>query len=219
LLYAAFILLDGDVTIDTVNDALAADEEEKEPPDWYYTLVSPGGVSADAGSSSVFVIDLPAGTYAVHHDTPGVPHQAVELTVTGDMPAVLSPIESPVTVTMTEMAFAVSGTITSGSQVIQFTNDGAAPHSATILGVPDGTTAEDFLDVISSFLTGSTPTTDLDPSSWVPAGDTSLMSPGATIWTDLAFEAGTYVLACFVLDAETGSPHIMLGMIDTIIVD
>ncbi len=41
---------------------------------------------------------------------------------------------------------------------------------------------------------------------------------GATEWIAVDLEAGTYILACFVADIESGVPHAFFGMVDVVTV-
>jgi hypothetical protein len=147
---------------------------------------------------------------------------AHELIVTGDMPEDLPLVDADVTIEMVEMAFNLSGDLSSSHHVIEVINAGAQPHFAEFLGVPDGTTVEDFMDLVASFGGGPDATpeeTRLSMTDISPAFMTGVLSPGATMWSELSLDPGTYLLVCFVPDTETGIPHAMLGMVDIYIIE
>jgi hypothetical protein len=101
-------------------------------------------------------------------------------------------------------------------------NTGAQPHFAEFMGVPDGTTVQDFMDLMASFAAGPNATpaeTRLSIADISPAFMTGLLSPGVTMWAELSLDPGTYLLVCFVPDPETGAPHAMLGMIEAYVVE
>jgi hypothetical protein len=221
ILAAVFQEMPDDATIEEMT-ALLTDTEVTAPPDWYYTVHSAGGATARPGESIRFVVDLEAGRYMVHWDNvvPGL--SAHQLIVTGDMPEDLPLIDADVTIEMVEMAFNLSGDLSSGDHVVEVINAGAQPHFAEFLGVPDGTTVEDFMDLVASFGGGpdATPAeTRLSMTDISPAFMTGVLSPGATMWSELSLDPGTYLLVCFVPDTETGIPHAMLGMVDVYIIE
>lgn len=202
--------------------ALLTDPEVTVPPDWYYTVHSAGGASAQPGASRRFVVDLAEGRYMVHWDNvvPGL--SAHELVVTGDMPADLPQVDADMSIEMLEMSFNLEGALTSGEHILEVTNVGAQPHFAEFMGVPDGTTVQDFVDLMASFAAGpdATPVeTSLSIADISPGFMTGVLSPGVTMWAELSLDPGTYLLVCFVPDPETGAPHAMLGMVGAYVVE
>lgn len=220
-LAAVFQQMPEGFTIEEMTDLLT-DPEVSAPPDWYYTVHSAGGASAQPGETTRFIVDLEAGQYMVHWDDviPGL--TAHELVVTGDFPSDVPEVGADVSIEMLEMAFNLSGELTSGDHILEVTNTGAQPHFAEFMGVPEGTTVEDFMDLMASFGggPGATPVeTKLTIADISPAFMTGVLSQGVTMWTEFSVDPGTYLLVCFVPDPETGAPHAMLGMVEVYIVE
>ena len=213
-LYAAFLQLPDDVTIDDFS-ALLTDPETTQPPDWYYSTFSPGGISATQGEESWVVIDLPAGAYAVHSDTPESGLPAAGIQVTGELPTDLPAPSAQAKVDMVEMMFHLDPPIVAGAQILEVTNSGEQMHFFTLASVPAGTTVEDFMSLAASF--SGTPTdSSLSFEAIQPYFDTSNQSPGTTAWAALDIVPGTYLALCFVPDPATGTPHAMLGMVNVL---
>jgi hypothetical protein len=62
---------------------------------------------------------------------------------------------------------------------------------------------------------------DATPTGGGPSGRDLLgigglgwLTPGATAWTEVDLEPGTYFALCYVFDPETGQPHVANGMVD-----
>ncbi|MGI8963198.1 MAG: hypothetical protein ACR2GI_01690, partial [Thermomicrobiales bacterium] len=118
-----------------------------------------------------------------------------------------------------EMSFAIEGELLAGPQVIEFVNAGVQPHFLIMLKVPEGTTIDDFLALAATFGDpAATPQSALSFDDIFSVVDTADQSSGVTTWIAAELESGTYILACFVSDPETGAPHAMLGMIDVVTV-
>lgn len=209
-IYAAFLQLPEGVTADDFS-ALLTDPETMGPPEWYSTTFSPGGISATPGEESWVVLDLPAGAYAVHTDTPEAGLPAVALEVTGEMPADLPVPAATAKVDMVEMMFHFDPPIVVGPQIVEVVNSGEQMHFFTLAAVPPGTTVEDFMGLAASF-TGTPTESPLAFEDIQPYFDTANQSPGTTSWAAINVDPGTYLAVCFVSDAETGAPHAMLGM-------
>ncbi|MDQ1372878.1 MAG: hypothetical protein QOJ09_216 [Actinomycetota bacterium] len=96
--------------------------------------------------------------------------------------------------------------IKSGEHTLEFKNNGPSPHEMTLYKVAAGKTAAD----VQKALTGATPATG--PPPFAGAGGGSGIAPGTSTFPTINFDAGTYVVTCFVPDPKTGKPHIALGM-------
>ena len=189
-------------------------------PSWYYETEIAGGVYAPAGETAYAVIDLSAGEWMLWGDLPEAPQAPVPVIVTGEAPADQPTPAADVTIAMQEMSFSVDGSLTAGPQTIALTNAGQQPHFLLMIGVPEGTTPEDFLALSAAFAG--------DPTASPPAGlsfqelttgiESTDLSSGGTVWLHADLAAGTYVLACFFPDQETGAPHAFLGMVDVVTV-
>ena len=86
-------------------------------------------------------------------------------------------------------------------------NNGDTIHFVQFMPVKHGTTdAEIQADLTSSNQSGPGPFLG-------PGLSTGVISPGKQIvFSSASLEPGTYVLVCFVADAETGMPHAFMGM-------
>lgn len=204
-------------------DGEAAPAEEEGgtgAPSWYYETEIAGGVYAPAGETAYAVIDLSAGEWMLWGDLPEAPQAPVPVIVTGEAPADQPTPAAAVTIAMQEMSFSVDGSLTAEPQTIALTNAGQQPHFLLMIGVPEGTTPEDFLALSAAFAG--------DPTASPPAGlsfqelttgiESTDLSSGGTVWLHADLAAGTYVLACFFPDQETGAPHAFLGMVDVVTV-
>jgi hypothetical protein len=201
----------------------AGQEQEQEggegPPAFYYEVPIAGGIYAEPGTTTSTVLDLNAGEWVLWAEDPAAPQKPVPLVVTGEAPANQPEPTADATITGLEMSFTVEGELAAGPQVIKFVNGGEQPHFLLMLKVPDGTTVDDFLALSATFDNPSaTPPGNLSFEDVVASVNTADQSGGTTTWISADLDAGTYILACFVPDPETGAPHAMLGMIDTVIV-
>jgi len=205
------------------DEASPAAEEgggDEGPPPFYYETGLAGGTYAFPGETAYAVIDLTAGEWILWAEDPGASQAPVPVTVTGEPPADQPAPTADVTVEMSDHAFAFDPPLAAGPQVIELANVGEQPHFFLLLGVPEGTTIEDFLALSATFG---------DPAATPPAGlsfedvtegfNTGDQSAGVTAWYAADIEAGTYVAVCFVTDPETGMPHALLGMAEVVVVE
>ena len=202
-------------------EATPADEEGGAgAPSWYYETGIAGGVYAPAGGTAYAVIDLSAGEWMLWGDLPEAPQAPVPVIVTGEAPADQPTPAADVTIAMQEMSFGVDGGLTAGPHTIALTNAGQQPHFLLMVGVPKGTTPDDFLALSAAFARDPTasPPAGLSFEELTPVIQSTDLSSGGTVWLNADLAAGTYVLACFFPDPETGAPHAFLGMVDVVTV-
>ncbi len=178
-----------------------------------------GGVSVIApGVTGTTTLDLMAGNYMMVCFVPnaeGIPHvalgMALPITVTGSefhpTPRSLAakPPEPTVSMDMVEFGFELSGTITSGPQVIQANNTGAQDHEFLVVQLEPGATVEVFLEAVE---TGGP-----EPPPGRPLGGLQAISPGGQGFVTIDFAPGNYALVCGLPDGATGAPHFALGML------
>jgi len=191
-------------------------------PDWLYQTVFPGGVSSYPPAQDAYaVIELAAGDWKVNLDRypaqegdPEPTDQVKSLTVTGEA-AQADPIDGALDITAYSYGFELPESIASGPQIWHFRNGGSQPHFFVLFGVPEGTTADQLMQLVM-----------FDPSSGTPIpegglqfedirsiGDGQLLSPDRAEWLGEDLTPGTYALVCFIPDRVTGQPHAMMGMI------
>jgi hypothetical protein len=137
---------------------------------------------------------------------------AAPLQVTGDLPAATT-VAGAVPVTMKEYTFEIPASVTSGPQIWEMGNTGTQPHFLVLFGVPDGTTMNQVLATVNTFMTGTPAADALGFEDIHDVYDSSFISPGQHTWIQLDLDPGTYAAVCFFGDKATGQPHALLGMI------
>lgn len=187
------------------------------PPDWYMDAHFGGGAVLAQGTESWAVVDLTPGTWIA--TTPYGSTLGVQFEVTGDMPADLAEPEANVTVELMEMVINVAdGAFVAGDNVVTVKNIGATLHFLDVSKIPDGATKDDVAKVFDAMMSGGTPPAGLSESDMVPVESMPEQSPKVQQTLPLTLEAGTYMLACWVTDPESGMPHAMMGMYDVVTV-
>ena len=204
------------------------------PPDFFFEMVWNGGISTLAGETRGVVLDLTPGewTAALHAygpeaedgiDTP------VTVTVTGEMPELEDPT-GHVEIGLVDMDFVVPDSFTAGPQVWQVTNNGQQVHHLVLSRVPEGTTEEQVMELVSSFFAppaaspeaGAAATPVIEPGlAFEDIEDvffTPPLSPDQFNLYAMDLEPGTYAMICFLPD-PSGTPHVMLGMVEIVTVE
>lgn len=222
------------------NDQLIALFEEAfsgegppEIPDVFYDIVFNGGVSTLPGETGEVVLDLTPGEwtfnlYSFDEATGEYSNNGTSVNVTGEMPDVEAPADA-VEIGMGEMYFEVSAEIVAGPQIWQLVSEGQQPHHLNLSSVPEGTTVEQIMELAASFgppaspeaspVTAASPAAP--PLSFEDVQDVFYsipMSGDTTNFVALDLEPGTYAMICF-LPAPDGTPHVMLGMVEVVVVD
>lgn len=222
----------------TIDDYVALAEEannseEWVPPDVFYEIVFNGGVTTGAGETAGAVVDLTPGEWYANvfaFDPEGEASSDVPkaVTVTGEMPALEDPA-GIVQISMAEMYFEVPDTMTSGPQVWRVENTGEQVHHVVLWGVPDGTTSEQVLTLLTSMGPPASPAAGASNSA-TPAEPalgfedlqdlfgTPLFSSGQFGHYEVDLAPGTYVMVCFLPD-PTGMPHFLMGMVEVFTVE
>jgi len=213
--------------------ALAAGRDDLAQPGWTYV----GGTNTfQKGVPVSFAVYLKPGEYSIAasyylEDSEEI-MKLVPLTVTdAATPVAGSPAASPaaspvatnapeadVTLEMTDnLEYIVSpGVVPAGPQIWEITNTGMHhSHHVVMFGVPDGVTAEDIIAEFSALFAGTPPAESSISASMMPAGYAALQSGGQTTWNEFDLSPGTYAVICFIIDIETGRPHLMDGMVTT----
>jgi len=152
------------------------------------------------------------------------------------------PAPQVATFTATDFAFSGPDTIAPGMTEIRMVNTGAQEHHLILGRLDDGKTAADVMEALAkdpnaepawlswrggagSVLAGdsSAAVSDLAPGAkgpppGKPMGGNGAISPGQSNYWTVTLTPGTYLLVCFVPDPADGAPHVMKGMIQTIVV-
>lgn len=213
-------------------DAVTAAFEEAEsgpmfvPPDFFFEMVFNGGATSLAGETGEVVLQLAPGEWVVilftyDPETDEDTDNFQNLTVTGEMPAG-EEVAGAVEIVMAEMYFELPDTLATGPQIWKVVNNGQQVHHVILAGVPDGTTEEQVLELINSEFAGppASPEAGATPVESVlsfedvtDVFDTLLFSSGQANWYEVDVQPGTYAMICFMPD-PSGTPHVMLGMIE-----
>lgn len=217
----------------TSDDLLAAFESAEEGglPEWFYEMVSGGGVSAEPGGSDGVILDLSPGEWVFNlytYDeafTTDV-NTPVTVTVTGEMPAVEEP-EAAVVAAMVDFDFQFTTPVPAGANVWKIVNDGAEPHHLILSQVPEGTTEDDVMELVMSMFgpPSATPEGSVSPAEpalsiedTLDVYETLILSSGRAMWAEVNLEPGTYAAICFIPSPD-GTPHVMKGMIEVFTVE
>jgi len=212
-----FTILPSSVTLDQAVADLQGSGNTTPP--WVYDATWAGGPNPYAGQTDAVVVDLTAGSWSVAFDRQSDSDQqpqdsAQPLEVTAGTPTAASPVAAAgaVTVNMKEYTFELPA-ISSGAQIWDMTNTGTQPHFMVLFGVPDGTTMQQVLHTVNSFVTGTPEADALGFQDLHDIYDTAFISPGQHLGIQLNLDPGTYAAVCFFSDKDTGQLHAMMGMI------
>ncbi len=214
--HAQFFRLEGGHTLDELMQAAAAlGEESVALPDWAVWMGGPGLLSA--GQTAETIADFPAGHYAFIcflEEPDGVPHAAKgmlgEFTLSGEkntaeLPAADFTITGEDDGTGKSYSFGLPASVKAGEAVMEFKNAGSEPHEMQVARVPGNLTLEQVLGV---FFEQTAPPEGFE---YVALGGPQAIEPGDSTRARINFEAGRYILICFIPSPE-GAPHAALGM-------
>ncbi len=197
----------------TMDDVMALLESEGAPPAW---TIFVGGATAAGGDQEAFISHLTPGQYGMFsfgqaEDAPPDAAQGMVGTFTvtdeangareDDLPAAAASVD------LLNYAFAIDGDIKAGDQLLRVSNKGTEMHEMVVFRLRDGATFEQFQEMLSA---------EGPPEGEPPADHVAgtFVSPGATTYTTLHFDAGNYVLICFLPSPEHDmAPHFAMGMV------
>jgi hypothetical protein len=224
------------ITPDEVNAAFAEAEASPVfvPPDFFYDMTWNGGVWALPGETRDAVLDLAPGewyaAFTSYDPETGdeVDRSETMVTVTGEMPTVEEPA-GVVDIGLVDMDFVVPDTLAAGPQIWRVQNNGLQIHHLVLLGVPEGTTEDDVMELSAMFAAPppASPEAGASPIVAMPALNpdevtdeyfTLLFSRGQFNLVEVDLAPGTYAMVCFMPD-PSGTPHVMLGMIEIVVVE
>jgi hypothetical protein len=182
------------------------------PPFLYDATILGGPGEIQPGESAQALLKIPAGDWAVFPE--GNQPPAMISAVEGADSNTTDPT-ADVTVEAGDFFFSgFSDGVQAGQQLWAITNTGKQPHMLVLAKVPDGTTEQQILDLMTSQDTGTPVPGALKESDaqFIPTG-ILLLSSAETMWLPTNLDAGTYAALCFVTDPATGQPHVMEGMV------
>jgi hypothetical protein len=120
--------------------------------------------------------------------------------------------EAAATIELNDIEFILpEGDVPAGPQVYKVTNVGQQPRQVVLWSTPRALTVEDFEQSFASFQTGTPGPEVMSQLVWV--GYAAILSPGQTVWLELDLQPGAYAPVSYVLDAESGMPAVLLGMV------
>jgi uncharacterized cupredoxin-like copper-binding protein len=108
-----------------------------------------------------------------------------------------------VEIALADYGFSFSKPITSGRQLLRFTNDAAQSHEAFIVKLEPGKSVSDMLAWVEK---------QQGPPPGAPMGGITGIARGVENTIELTFTPGEYGLICFIPDAKDGKPHFAHGM-------
>jgi hypothetical protein len=145
----------------------------------------------------------PEATTAEATPAAGGPKADVRLEMTDDLVYMVSPDPLP-----------------TGPQIWEVANTGTKQsHHLVMQRIPEGTTAEQILAEFGGMMAGTPPAQDSIAMQAVYVGYAALQSGGYTTYQEFDLDPGTYAVICFIIDPETGMPHVMNGMVTVFTVE
>jgi hypothetical protein len=199
-------------TMDEMVQTLATPSPQGFPP-IFYEIKLTGGPTAKPGETKQVLINLTEGDWAAFGEANQAP---AFITVTAAEGAVPAEPAADLTIETKEFEFpGFPDQITAGDHLMKVTNTGEQPHIVIISTAPEGMTTMDYINFLSALMSGTPPaegTPTFDESAFQDVDGLEALSTGMTAWMPLHLEPGTYVVACFIGDKDTGLPHAAEGM-------
>jgi hypothetical protein len=183
-----------------------------------------GTNSPDPGIGASFVVELDEGDVLIgasyySDDQNGADEVMLTapLTVTSRVSDDIQEApEATVTVEMTdELRYIVTpDPIPAGPQIWKIWNSGSHhSHHMVMVGVPDGTTADQIIEEAAGLFSGTPPAGPGVFAEFTGAGYAALQSGGTTTWVEFDLEPGTYAVICFIMEDGVFRPHLLDGMV------
>ncbi len=115
------------------------------------------------------------------------------------------PAPAVVHVRAMDYSFTAPASIRAGVTTFRLTNAGKELHHLSIVRLPEGKTAADYLAAMKA---------EGHPPMWATdVGGPNAAVPGATIEATLSLGAGNYAFVCFIPSPGKPVPHLMKGMV------
>lgn len=198
-------------TMEQMAQLAATPTADDEFPAFLYDAIVAGGPMALPGGSAQALVNLTPGDWAVAGEGDQEPSF---LTVTQDAGAAVAEPEADIDVQLQEFAFVgLPEQISAGEHLLKITNTGDQPHLLYIATAPEGITMQQLMELMS-MPEGATPPADVpfSEADFTSVGGLEIISSGETAWLPLDLKPGTYFIACWVPDKDTGAPHAAMGM-------
>ncbi len=213
--YLDFMQMPEGLDADTANQqALTMARDDVPSEGWIYG----GGSYVFGGGSVEFIVDLTPGLWqlAASYQPDGGDEvmTLTPFTVTEGTPvAGATEVVPDVTLELQDVAFGLSTSIVpAGPQIWNVTNTGAQPRQMVLFRTERELTSDDFAKFFQDMQAG-TPSAEFLSMVWVAY--TAVASPGYGTTLELDLEPGIYTATSWVIDAETQTPAILLGMVQS----
>jgi hypothetical protein len=194
--------------------ALAMARDDVPSEGWTYG----GGSYAFSGGSAEFIVDLTPGLWQLAASyQPDGGDEVMTLTpftvAEGTPAAGATEVVPDVTLELQDVAFGLStDTVPTGPQIWHVTNTGEQPRQMVLFRTERELTSEDFAKFFQDMQAG-TPSADFLSMVWVAY--TAVASPDYGTYVELDLEPGIYTATSWVIDAETQTPALLLGMVQS----
>jgi hypothetical protein len=137
--------------------------------------------------------------------------------------------EPDIVMEMNDFAFGgLDVTIPAGPTLFEVTNVGEQPRQMVLFRTDRELTSDDYAAWFASMAPPATPAAGTPPAVATPVfepfamtwvGYAALTSPGYSTWIELDLEPGIYTATSWVIDPETGAPALLLGMVQSFVVE
>lgn len=213
--YLDFMQMPDGLDLETATEqALMMGRDDVPSEGWTYG----GGSYAFSGGSAEFIVDLTPGLWqlAASYQPDGSDEvmTLTPFTVTEGTPtAGATEVVPDITLELQDVAFGLSTeAVPAGPQIWNVTNTGEQPRQMVLFRTERALTSEDFAKFFQDMQAG-TPSADFLSMVWV--GYTAVASPGYGTNIEFDLEPGTYTATSWVIDAETQTPALLLGMVQS----
>lgn len=171
-----------------------------------------GAPAAMPGTTQSVIYNLAAGSYVLLN-VAGEEPQIATFVVEGEAADSDFEPEADLTVALVDFAFGLPVELPAGEQTWLIENLGEQWHELIVIPVPDGTTLEDAMSLLMA-TEGEEGGMPEFAAVWSP------MSAGERAWVNVDLAPGTYLVSCFIPDANSDEHeiHAALGMIQIITV-
>lgn len=171
-------------------------------PGWLELTGGPNSV--EPGDSSMAIMNLDPGQYALVLFHPGAKNLVKPIQVTASNGTTAAESSAATTIKTVDYGYEFSTPITPGNRVIRVENTGTQAHEAVIDKLLPGKTAEDYIAWEKGGEKGAAPGTSF--------GGLTAISPGLHGYFMDDFTPGNYLVLCYVPDVRDGKPHYLHGM-------
>jgi plastocyanin len=181
-------------------------------PPWVVAVGGPGAVEPGETVDSTMLLDPGSYAYVCYApDSAGVPHYRHGMVGSAEIaPRAAAWTAEPaadLTLRLYEYGFEFTPELTAGAHTIRVENAGAQTHQAFIFRLDPGRSQDEFVRWTNAGEVGP------PPGRW--ASGQSALAPGRHAYFTKTFEAGEYILVCYVSDDSDGKPHFLHGMVRT----